>query len=147
MTNVSHSPLLPIAFFVLVWVVVGFLLGKVSGWAALGRDYAFPNPFDGKSWRFQCAQMRWMSNYNNCLTVGANEQGLYLSIFFVLRIGHPSLFIPWRDISVTRKKIWWARILELGLGQETPVPFRIREKLANRLKKAAGKSWPAEMEA
>jgi len=143
----SDSPLLVIAFFVVIWVVVSFVISKVSGWANLAGNYSSPNPFEGRCWRFQSAQMRWMSNYNNCLTVGANQQGLYLSIFIIMRIGHPPLFIPWRDISVTRKKIFWFRMVELGIGRETRLPFRIREKLANLLREAAGKSWPTETEA
>jgi len=85
-----------------------------------------------------------MTGYNNCLTIGANASGLYLSIIFPLRFAHPPLFIPWREISISRKKILWINIVELRLGREADVPLRIRNPLTEKLKAAAGTSWPSE---
>ena len=37
-------------------------------------------PFCGESWGWQSARFRGWCSYNNCLTVGANPEGLYLAV-------------------------------------------------------------------
>ena len=44
--------------------------------------------------------MRWGVNYSNLIALGANSLGIYLSVSWLLRAGHPSLFIPLEEISV-----------------------------------------------
>ena len=75
--------------------------------------------------------MRWGANYNNCLTIGVDTAGLYLSPLFFFRIGHPPLFIPWTEISLRgRRKILFIDFFELKLGLEERIPFLIRASLA-----------------
>jgi hypothetical protein len=79
------------------------------------------------------------------LTVGADPSGLYLSVMFLFRIGHPPLFLPWHEVSVRRRwKVLGLRYVELRLGQEEQLPFQISGTLADRIKAAAGASWPVE---
>jgi hypothetical protein len=82
------------------WVGISYVIAHIGGWFRLARFYRFSGAFLGERWRFQSAQMRWKVGYNNCLTVGASPEGLYLSVMFILRFGHPPLFVPWSDISV-----------------------------------------------
>ncbi len=89
--------------------------------------------------------MRWGANYNNCLTIGVDTAGLYLSPLFFFRIGHPPLFIPWTEISLRgRRKILFIEFVELKLGREERIPFLIRASLAEQIRSAAGFSWPVE---
>ncbi len=67
-----------------------------------------------------------------------------MSIMFPLRLFHPSLLIPWSEIEVKTGKIFlgfydaaWFRI-----GIAEPVRCRISGKLVNRVRDAAGASWP-----
>jgi len=146
--DISYSPWVWVAFAVAFWLgvstAVAWASAWASGWSALARDYRLAEPFEGRRWRFQSARMRWGMNYRKLLTVGASEQGLFLSTLVFFRAGHPPLFIAWRDIAARDKKFLWIKMTELRLGRETPVPFRIREVLANRLRDAAGNSWPVE---
>jgi len=131
-------------------VVIGFLavlfvlIGRISGWSALANFYRFPGEFVGQKWRFQSAQLRWYMGYNNCLTIGANESGLFLSVFFLLRIGHPTLFIPWEDVSVTMKKGTWGKYSELRFRRAPTIPFRMSGKLSDKIAEVAGRMWPEE---
>ena len=127
-----------------VWIAVSLLSGYVSGWTRLGRRYACSGGFPGNTWSFQSGHMRWGANYHNCLTMGANSEGFYLSVLFLFRLGHPALFIPWREISVTCKKVLWFKRVQLHLGRELLIPLQISERSANKLKQAAGTSWPVE---
>ena len=89
--------------------------------------------------------MRRGTNYNNVLTIGADRTGLYLSTVFFFRIGHPPLFIPWTEISLSgRRKILFVEFVEFKLGREEQIPFLIRAKLADQIRAAAASSWPVQ---
>jgi len=136
--------LLQIGIFALVaFGVVPPLISRMTGWADLARRFPFSSAFHGLKWNFQSAQMRHWANYNNCLTVGANTEGLYLKAPWILR-AHPPLFIPWQEISMSETKILFRPMIRLELGCEQPVPFTIRESLADQIKHAAGNGWPVE---
>lgn len=140
----AHPFLFGVVIIVGLWVASSVLLSHLGGWAALARQYGCAREFVGPRWKLQSGQMRYLVGYNNCLTLGANREGLYISLAVPFFLGHQPLFIPWRDISVTRKKVLWLKQVRLGLGRETPVPFQISERLADRLKASAGQSWPVE---
>ena len=130
--------------FISVSVMIFFYISHLGGWATLADRYRLTEPFSGRQWKFQSGQMRYWTQYNNCLIVGADSRGLYLNIIWPLRLAHPPLFIPWREISRSSKKFLWVNYVELRLGREAALPFRIGYQLAQRLKEAAGASWPAE---
>jgi hypothetical protein len=88
--------------------------------------------------------MRWFANYNNVLTLGANQEGLYLASMFLFRFMQPPLLIPWGDIKVKRTKGWIFEYATFTMGQEASIPLRIRSKLADNLRGMAGNHWPVE---
>jgi hypothetical protein len=141
----------PVLFGILAIIGVSamtfYYISHVGGWASLAERYRMTEPFSGRQWKFQCGQMRYWTQYNNCLIVGADPRGLYLSILWPLRLAHPPLFVPWREISRTSKKFLWVQYVELRLGSESTIPFRISYTLAQKLKEAAGASWPIEAKA
>ena len=134
--------LLPIPFFLLALMLALIVSGHVSGWASLAGQFGFRDNFSGSRWSWQSGRMRFMMNYNRCLTVGASEQGLYLAMNPLFRLGHPPLFIPWSEVSVQPQRIFFFRGTRFQLGRESPVPLWVRERLAEKLKTAAGNGWP-----
>ena len=52
----------------------------------------------------QSGRMRWSTKYNNVLSLGAIQQGLYMACMFLFRFMHPSLLIPWSEIKVRRSR-------------------------------------------
>lgn len=101
--------------------------------------------FLGQTSSLQSARMRWGTNYGSCLTVGADAAGLYLAVMLIFRVGHPSLLFPWHEVSVRRRwKVVFFRYVELTLGREEQIPFRISGRLADRIQAAAGANWPVE---
>ena len=46
-------------------------------------------------------------HYNNILTVGYSETGLYLAVFFLFRVFHPPLLIPWSAIEKRTRSTYW----------------------------------------
>lgn len=122
--------------------VVLFLIGRISGWATLANFYRASGEFFGPTWKFQSGQLRWRMGYNNCLTLGANHSGIYLSVFFLFRIGHPSLFIPWEEISINTQKNFWGRYMEFRFKQAQRIPLRVNLQLGEKILEASGHSRP-----
>jgi hypothetical protein len=129
---------------ILVWMVVGFVARHITGWASLAQRYRCDERFSGERLRFRSAAMRYWNHYANCLTVGVSPRGFFLSMSVPFLPGHPPLFIPWNDITVRRTRFLWAKCVELHLGREPAVPFRISQRLAARLAALAGDAWPKE---
>jgi|HubBroStandDraft_6_1064221.scaffolds.fasta_scaffold404907_2 hypothetical protein len=131
-------------YFLSLWLLVGVIVSFVGGWLTLARVYRTHAAFNGVKWRMQSARMRWLANYNNMLTFGVSQQGLYLASMFLFRFMHPPLLVPWSDIKVRRSQGWVFEYVTLTIGRELAIPLRIREKLAMKLRESAGKFWPLE---
>jgi hypothetical protein len=144
---INRYPLeLGYSLFLALWVAVTVLISYISGWSALAQRFRSSTGFVGQKWRGQSAQMRGIGGYNHCLTVGANKDGIYIAILFLFRPGHPALFIPWSEVSIIKRGRWlfFGSIVELRLGRENAIPFRISQGLADRLKLAAENAWPID---
>lgn len=135
---------LPPHFFLIVPAVIvgifcaaGFLSSLLTGWRALSRHFraesepygvtksAGPFPYT--------VYMRYWSHYGCCIRMTVAEDGLYLSMIFLLRIGHPPLRIPWNEVQISRTKYFWQRFILLTLGNQERIPMRISERMANKL--------------
>jgi hypothetical protein len=125
-------------------MLVGAIISFVGGWFSLAKVYRTRVPFEGAKWRMQSGQMRWLANYNNVLTIGVSQQGLYLASMFLFRFMHPPLLVPWSEIKVRRKKGWVFETVIFTMGHELAIPLRIREKVAAKLRQSAGTHWPIE---
>jgi len=143
--NQQISNLISIGGFILlfagIWIGVTVLISKTSGWLSLSKTYRSLKPFNGRRWSYQNAQLRSGGLYGKCLTIGVNSEGLYLSVLFLFRIGHPPLFIPWSDIYIVEKERMLLTI-EFNFQRAPSVPLRISKRLAHRMAETAGRSWP-----
>ncbi len=129
-------------FFIVLWIMVHFLISRLTGWARMAGHYPDMGGFSGKKWRFQTITTRRGMGYRGSVNVGADARGLYLSVFFLFRFGHPPIFVPWRDITITEKKIFKIQLLELRFRKTENLSVRIVAKLGDRLAGAAGSNWP-----
>jgi len=146
MQDLFKSPSLALILIPFALIVVPIFISKISGWSALARRFNSTLPFTGKIWRAKSARLRSGVGYNNCLTIGAAPEGLYLAIMisFIFR-GHPPLLIPWSEVFwVADKKTFGIALTQLSLGREEAVPFTIRKSLAAEIQAAAGASWPVQ---
>jgi len=136
----------PLLFVVLnisfAYVAISIVTSYVGGWASLAKRFRFRGQFTGSRWRGQSGQMRWTFGYWNCLTVGCNEDGLYLATFPFFPLGHPPLLIPWSEVSHSKRRMFFFPMVRFELGKEIAVPFWVRETLAEQLRNVAGKAWP-----
>ena len=138
-------PLLVFLPIVPLWCGVCFVIAQITGWATLARRFRATSPPPPQTWNRQTTRMRWSARYGRCLTVGADPAGLYLAPFFLYRVGHPPLLLPWPEVSVRRRwKVLFLRYVELQLGREEQIPLRISGALADRIQAASGQNWPVE---
>ena len=122
--------------FASIWLFVNLLLSVISGWASLAGRYGSDAPFSGSIWKWESGQMR-LVGIRNCLTIGANRQGLHLAMMILFRFRHPPLFIPWREITITPKRSFFRKGMEFRLGGNGGVPLWISAELAERLRQAS----------
>jgi hypothetical protein len=79
--------------------------------------------FDGKKLWLKSVGMRRWTNYNNCITVGANKYGLYLAVLPIFRVGHPPLFFPWTDISTEAgSRRFFGEFVKFKFSKQPDVP-------------------------
>src|SRR5260370_19723797 len=81
-------------YFLTLWLLVSASLSYVGGWYSLARVYRALGPLNGSKWGMQSGRMRWLANYNNILTLGLNQEGLYVATMFLFRFMHPPLLVP-----------------------------------------------------
>jgi len=132
------NPFIPVIILVfafpIIWVGVILLISLLTGWRRLARYYAAESACHGSVWTMQTAYMRF-GRYKNCLRVGADNHGLYLSLPYLLSFGHRPLLIPWADITTRRSKdLFNNEIIGLIFAKEPKVPLDIYGELYNNLK-------------
>lgn len=140
----NHPPFF-FVFFAIMWVLVLHLLGIISGWNVLSKRFRLQGQFYGESLPFRSARMRFSVHFGSCLSVGADESGLYLAVFPIFRPGLPPLLIPWSEVTVIAGEtgiIFKKR--ELRLGRQESIPLRISASLFQSLRQSAGDVWPFE---
>lgn len=118
-------------FFISLWALISFLISYVGGWHSLAQQFRNDGPVYGERYRWQAAGMRWTARYNGCLTISADIHGLNLSTNILFRIAHPPLFIPWSEITLTRKRVFFSHG-RISLARQQRLPFTIHESLANK---------------
>ncbi len=135
----------PVLFAPSIWILVTFIISRMGGWSLLSKVYlAQANTLDGESWRFQSIQMRWATNYGNCVTVKTDPLGLGLSVIWVLRIGHPPLLIPWSDITIhpLKRSRFFPSLIEFRFRLQPSIPIRVNNKLFSKILDSSDKYYP-----
>jgi hypothetical protein len=127
---------LPIVFLVL-WCTTIALTAVLTGWHALSRRFTANSAPCGDTrtagpW-FSTVYMRYWCHYSSVIRITAAQDALYLSVLFPFSPGHAPLRIPWNEIRFARTRRFFLNFVELTLGSEEQIPFRIRERTAREL--------------
>jgi hypothetical protein len=126
--------------FVGLWVGMSFFMAR-GNWAALAGAYRYSGASPAARWRSQDGDVG-SEQYDNGLTIGADAVGLYLAVSFPFRAGHPPLFIPWTEISVSKEERFLSTFTVFYFRSAATVPLRVDESLGRRIVATAGRSWP-----
>ena len=137
----SLPPWAVVALFPVFWIAASLQVARIGGWTRLSETYRYEGTFSGKKWRFRSGVLRWGMGYSNVLTIGANQQGLYLGVSLLFRLGHPALFFPWSDVVIVGPKGWFFKWTELSVAKVPGVPIRLPQELVNSITAEAGQHW------
>jgi hypothetical protein len=125
------------AVVVSVFCVVSYLSGILSGWHKLSRRFHAQSEPYGETRTagpfLYTVYTRFWTHYSSIIRITAAEDALYLSVLFILRVGHPPLRIPWDEIQFGRTKYFFRSYIVLTLGNEERIPVRIPERMARKL--------------
>jgi hypothetical protein len=137
----GHGPYAYLLAFVAIWmagwVTFSILFSALSGWRELARSYRAHHTVQGRRFHFQSARMKHFTAFRGSLIIRVSEAGLHLSVLPLFRIGMPSLFIPWADVSAVHKHLWFGPVVEYRFRECPQVPFVIARRLANRISATA----------
>jgi hypothetical protein len=92
-------------FLISLWYAIVHFLSHQSGWAELAKQYRLQQNYTGGYKRFQLGRVGPIG-YSGALSVGSNQQGLYLAILPPLALGSPPLLIPWNRIQSVKRTIF-----------------------------------------
>jgi hypothetical protein len=112
---------LAIAGFLIVfpvfWCFIVFLISRIGGWGRLAKRYsAGDRQPSGESQRLGSGLVG-ASRYRGVLTIHQNDDGFFLEVSPLFRIGHPRLFIPWSEISErSHHEVLWAKTERITIG-------------------------------
>lgn len=103
----TTSPWQAIVIFVVLFVGMMAVSSLVGGWHRLGQRYATKRDVPYLNLSGTTVRVG-LSHYRRSVTVGADEDGLYLSAVFVLRPFHPPLLIPWAALRARTREADWS---------------------------------------
>jgi len=132
--NILNNPPIFLLLLVLMWPVVGMVIGRMSNWPRLmadfpDRDEAPVSQFSGQSGFMNQVRM------NRVLKLGVCPSGLRIGIMRLFMPFARDFFVPWQAIRAIRKKSWSGATVELQFGNPAigslALPERVAERLAN----------------
>ncbi len=134
----QDHPWLFVLAFPLMWCAACYLLAVLGGWVSLGRLYRLDRRFAGETWHFRSGQFRYVVSYGNMLTLGASTEGMYLSVLFLFRAGHPALLVPWSAVRKGRRGLFNILTTPLYVGERPSVRVSISTRLVRKMEDISG---------
>jgi hypothetical protein len=136
----QNFPLYFPLFFVLLWLAVSVLLGFMSGWYVLMRRFPDRAETPLRTFKNQSGSVGLVST-RSLLTLSVCPSGLRVGMMRIFGPFSKDFFVPWNEMSVTRKdRLLW-NVAKLSFGNP-PGSITLMAHLADRLARVAGKSWP-----
>ncbi len=128
--------------FVLLWCVVGWTLGRLTGWTFIAKAYPHKGPIPAANHWNCCSIPNLTMRY--CVNVALDEQGMYFQLWFLFRFGNPSIFVPWSDIQVSESKLFFFDMVKLTFKKTPWVNFQFYKRTANKFALKATTHWPTK---
>ncbi|MFB3896303.1 MAG: hypothetical protein ACE14V_08370 [bacterium] len=125
--------------FVFGMVLLSFFINSFRGsWDKLAQYYRFQGKYKGKKYYMKSLGTGGFIHYRQysfCITIGVNNEGLYLSFFPLFRFAHYPLFIPWNEIERVEEAnlLFSFRTYKLRFKQTPEITVSIEKGLGDML--------------
>jgi hypothetical protein len=105
--------------------MMGSLFKRRSGYARLAANYPAPGPPQGHVLRGQTVQFGAV-RYTRCVTVGVDDEGLFLAIVSRSLGPHRPVVVPWSDVRASyASRIRLHEAVELVVGAPPVAALRL----------------------
>jgi hypothetical protein len=114
-------------------------MSKSSGWRELAEHYRCRNAFSGRADRGVSLRM-CSAKYDLSAIVGSNDEGLYLALIAPFCLYHPSLLIPWSELTVEWKQTAIVKVhyLDVRARKAPACPIQVYDRrLAQQIVESA----------
>jgi hypothetical protein len=115
--DTPYIALFPV-FFLGGWCAVCYLCSAVSGWRRLASSLPARGQPLGRRFSMEGGMVGQIT-YSGCLTIYSSADGLYLSVWWPFRVGHPPVFIPWdaiRNATTLPRRFLWPESVAFDAG-------------------------------
>ncbi|MCA9898847.1 MAG: hypothetical protein H6654_15950 [Ardenticatenaceae bacterium] len=127
--------------FPLFWSTIVYLISRLGGWGSMAEAYPYREPLAAHCYALQGAILRYSFSYRNVVKICADAEGVYFSVLFLFRPGHAPFFVPWTEISGTKKQYFLFPVVDLRFQRTPNLPFRIYKRTADQLVGVANGRW------
>ena len=133
-------------FFVGMWLLVGTMLGFMSGWFNLQQWY----PDDGSEepllrLRWQSGMMGTGVRLNRVLTLSAKRSGLSISMWRIFAPFQQPLLIPWAEITAEPSRVFFTPMVKLTFGNPANGILKINARSWSTLLKSVPQSGGSQL--
>jgi len=142
---IEQYPFIFILIFVVFWLGAMKLSSYLSGWRRLAVDYVAHEPFTGKLLHGQSASFGY-TNYGGMLSIGVEEDALYIRLSKIFGFGHIPLRIPFADMSANVRKGWFFTYIDVSFLSHPGIRMRIFKSLAKKIEERSNGNWNFECE-
>jgi hypothetical protein len=140
--------------FLALFLGVLYFGSRATGWHKLAKHYPCRNPYQ-ETWITQPdffdkdsggLNLRFnTSESEDAIKLGADYQGLYLTMSLGFRFFHPPLFVPWEDVrTVWTKAAPWLKeknLLVITFAEQPDIPLEVDRHVAGEMEKRALGRW------
>lgn len=123
---------LAVAALALFWLLVCWLLMKITGWAALEEKFPSHNDMILKTLHFQSGGMRGV-RLGNCIKFEICAGGLRISFWKLIAPFAGPAYIPWSQIRVTKAKFALFSAYDLSFGDPEAGKMLLARRVAERI--------------
>ncbi|WP_269542249.1 hypothetical protein [Cerasicoccus fimbriatus] len=121
-------------FFPILWCSILYMLSQMSGWHRVAKTFAYDEKIAGEYLRFQSAQINGV-NFNSALEIGINDVGLTMAPFFLFRLFHKRILLPWNYLRAEEYKKWLFSGYKLTLIEDKRFTIVISKKLFKKMQR------------
>ncbi|MDC0175455.1 hypothetical protein OAJ60_00825 [Planctomycetaceae bacterium] len=129
------------------WFAIVGLLSFFGGWNRLARVYRddMSEMTIGHRWGMQSLSLRGWCGYNNCIVIEVTERGLKVRPWFIMRPGHPPLFLPFDEMIMAKsRKMLGVQLKQVRMQKEPGISLDFRGTLVDGICARMGDVWPED---